>query len=116
MSQERIMRSFSSFHNLNSNLQLPCKPLILYPPKPPCSMPLFYSISYHLSFPCSCNDPPSLCNAATVYPPSHSDITGWTDGSVPGELGEGGVGIKIKCTKCLIAPSLLLDWILGHQL
>ena len=39
-------RFFSTSHNLVPNLQLPCKPLILCPPKPPWSMP--YSTSYQL--------------------------------------------------------------------
>ena len=72
-------------------------------------MPSSYSISYHLSSPCSRNDPPSLPNAAAVFHPStlpHSDITAWTDGSVPGRLGEGGAGIHIKCTKYLTTTSL----------
>ena len=37
---------------------------------------------------------------------SHSDIFAWTDGSVPGGLGQGGAGIHIKCTKCVTATSL----------
>ena len=37
---------------------------------------------------------------------SHSDISAWTDGSVPGGLGQGGAGIYIKCTKCVTATSL----------
>ena len=37
---------------------------------------------------------------------SHSDISAWTDGSVPGGLGQGGAGIHIKCTKCVTATSL----------
>ena len=37
---------------------------------------------------------------------SHSDISAWTDGSVPGGLGLGGAGIHIKCSKCVTATSL----------
>ena len=37
---------------------------------------------------------------------SHSDISAWTDGSVPGGLGQGGAGIHIKCSKCVTATSL----------
>ena len=53
--------------------------------------------------------PPSLCNtAATIHLStlSHSDISTWTDSSVPGGLGQGGAGIHIKCTKCVTATSL----------
>ena len=37
---------------------------------------------------------------------SHGDISAWTDGSVPGGLGQGGAGIHIKCRKCVTATSL----------
>ena len=53
--------------------------------------------------------PPSLRNnTATSHLSSlsHSDISAWTDGSVPGGLGQGGAGIHIKCTKCVTATSL----------
>ena len=53
--------------------------------------------------------PPSLCNtAATTHLStlSHSDISAWTDGSVPGGLGQCGAGIYIKCTKWVTATSL----------
>ena len=36
---------------------------------------------------------------------SHSDISAWTNGSVPGGLGQGGAGIHIKCTNCVTATS-----------
>ena len=110
-----ISRSFSSFHNLTPNLQLPCKPLIVCPPKPPWSTPS-YSISCQLSSPCSRNDPPSICNTTTVFHLStlpHSDITAWTDDLVPSRLGEGGTEIHIKCVS-LLPLSLLLGWV-WHQ-
>ena len=53
--------------------------------------------------------PPSLRNTAAtshLSTLSHSDISAWTDGSVPGGLGQGGAGIYIKCTKCVTATSL----------
>ena len=53
--------------------------------------------------------PPSLCNTTAtshLSSLSHSDISAWTDGSVPGRLGQGGAGIHIKCTKCVTATSL----------
>ena len=53
--------------------------------------------------------PPSLRNTAAtshLSTLSHSDISAWTDGSVPGGLGQGGAGIHIKCTKCITATSL----------
>ena len=53
--------------------------------------------------------PPSLRNTAAtshLSTLSHSDISAWTDGSVPGGLGQGGAGIHIKCTKCVTATSL----------
>ena len=44
----------------------------------------------------------------SIFP--HSDITAWTDGLVPGGLGEGGADFQIKCTgaKCLTAAPLFL--------
>ena len=53
--------------------------------------------------------PPSLRNTTAtshVSSLSHSDISSWTDGSVPGGLGQGGAGIHIKCSKCVTATSL----------
>ena len=53
--------------------------------------------------------PPSLRNtAATTHLSTltHSNISAWTDGSVPGGLGQGGAGIHIKGTKCVTATSL----------
>ena len=102
-------RSFSRSHNLTPNLHLTREPLILCPPKSPWSVPSSYTISLHLSSPCSRKDPPSLRNtAATTHLStlSHSDISAWTDGSVPGGLGQGGAGIHIKRTKCVTATSL----------
>ena len=49
------------------------------------------------------NLPSSTSHLSTL---SHSDISAWTDGSVPGGLGQGGAGIHIKCTKCVTATSL----------
>ena len=53
--------------------------------------------------------PPSLRNTTAtshLSTLSHSDISVWTDGSVPGGLGQGGAGIHIKCLKCVTATSL----------
>ena len=102
-------RSFSRSHNLTPNLHLTREPLIPCLPKPPWSAPSNYTISLHLSSPCSRKDPlPSQhCSYLShLFTLSHSDISAWTDGSVPGGLGQGGVGIHIKCTKCVIAISL----------
>ena len=46
-------RSFSRSHNLTPNLHLAREPLILCPPKPPWSTSSTYTISLHLSSPCS---------------------------------------------------------------
>ena len=46
-------RSFSRSHNLTPNLHLAREPLILCPLKPPWSTPSTYTISLHLSSPCS---------------------------------------------------------------
>ena len=51
-------RSFSRSHNLTPSLHLTREPLILCPPKPPWSAPSTYTISLHLSSPCSRKDPP----------------------------------------------------------
>ena len=102
-------RSFSRSHNLTPNLHLAREPLILCPPKPPWSTPSTYTISLHLSSPCSRKDPPSLRNTTAtshLSSLSHSDISVWTDGSVPGGLRQGSAGIHIKCTKCVTATSL----------
>ena len=53
--------------------------------------------------------PPSFRNTTAtshLSSLSHSDISAWTDGSVPDGLGQGGAGIHIKCTKCVTATSL----------
>ena len=97
-------RSFSRSHNLNPNLQCAREPLILCPTKPPLVYPSTYTISLHLSSPCSCKDPCPFAIHLSYL--SHSNITAWTDGSVPGGLGQGGAGIHIKCTKCVTAISL----------
>ena len=102
-------RSFSRSHNLTPNLHLAREPLILCPPKPPWFTPSTYTISLHLSSPCSRKDPPSLRNITTtshLSTLSHSDISVWTDGSVPSGLGQGGAGIHIKCSKCVTATPL----------
>ena len=104
-----ILQIFSRSHNLTPNLHLTREPLILCPPKLPWSALSNYTISLHLSSPCSRKDPASLRNiAATSHLStlSHSDISAWTDSSVPGGLGQGGAGIHIKCTKCVTATSL----------
>ena len=102
-------RSFSRSHNLTPNLHLSRKPLILCPPQPPWSTSSTYTISLHFSSPCSRKDLPSLRNTTAtshISSLSHSDISFWTDGSVPGGLGQGGAGIHIKCTKRVTATSL----------
>ena len=60
-------RSFSRSHNLTPNLHLTREPLILCPPKPPWSALSNYTISLHLSSPCSRKDPPPF--AALQLPP-----------------------------------------------
>ena len=60
-------RSFSQSHNLTPNLHLTREPLILCPPKPPWSAPSNYTISLHLSSPCSRKDPPPF--ATLQLPP-----------------------------------------------
>ena len=60
-------RSFSRSHNLTPNLHLTREPLILCPPKPPWSAPSNYTISLHLSSPCSRKDPPPF--ATLQLPP-----------------------------------------------
>ena len=102
-------RFFFRLHNLTPNLHLARESLILCPPKPPWSTPSTYTISLHLSSPCSHKDPLSLRNTTAIShlsTLSHSDISAWTDGLVPGGLGQGGAGIHIKCTKCVTATSL----------
>ena len=105
-------RSFSRSHNLTPNLHLTREPLILCPPNPPWSAPSSYTISFHLSSPCSRKDPSSLRNTAAATHLStlpHSNISAWTNGSVPGGLGQGGAGIHIKFTKCVTATSLFFS-------
>ena len=100
-------RSFSRSHNLTPNLHLTREPLILCPPKPPWSSPSNYTISLHLSSPCFHKDPPSLRNtAATTHLStlSHSDISAWTDGSVPGGLGQGGAGYTSSVQSVSLLP------------
>ena len=53
--------------------------------------------------------PPSLRNTTAtshLSSLSRSDITAWTDGSVPGGMGQVGAGIHINCSKCVTATSL----------
>ena len=105
-------RSFSHSHNLTPNLQLSRKPLILFLPKPPWSIPSSYSISHQLSSPCSHDDPPSFATSLllSIYPlyPTTTSLPGLIAGSWWAER-EGGAGIHIKCTKCLTATSLSLS-------
>ena len=61
-------RSFSISHNLIPNLHLTREPLILCPPKTPWSAPSTYTISLHLSSPCSRKDPPHF--ATPQLPPT----------------------------------------------
>ena len=60
-------RSSSRSHNLTPNLHLTRKPLILCPPKHPWSAPSSYTMSLHLSSPCSRKD--SLPFATPQLPP-----------------------------------------------
>ena len=64
-------RPFSRSHNLTPNLHLAREPLILCPPKPPWSIPSTYTISLHLSSPCSRKDPPPFTTPqlSAVIPP-----------------------------------------------
>ena len=94
-------RSFSRSHNLTPNLHLTREPLILCPPKPPWSAPSSYTISLHLSFPCSRKDPPPF--ATPQLPPIFPLYL--TAISLSG-LGQGGAGIHIKCIKCVTATTL----------
>ena len=90
-------------------LHLTGEPLIFCPSKSPWSTPSTYRISLHLSFPCSRNNSPFLCNTTVtshLSSLSQSNITAWNDGLVSGGLGQGGAGIHIKCTKCVTATSL----------
>ena len=100
-------RSFSRSHNLTPNLHLTREPLILCPPKPPWSAPSNYTISLHLSSPCSRKDPPSLRNTTAtshLSTLSHSDISAWTDGSVPGGLGQGVQGYTSSVQSVSLLP------------
>ena len=102
-------RSFSRSHNLTPNLHLTREPLILCPPKPPGLPHLITQSHSNLSSPCSRKDTPSLRNTAAtshLSTLSHSGISAWTDGSVPGGLGQDGAGIHNRCTKCVTATSL----------
>ena len=45
-------------------------------------------------------------NKLELTPTAAATNNNWTDGSVPGGLGQGGAGIHIKCTKCVTATSL----------
>ena len=96
-------RSSSRSHILTPNLHLSREPLILCLPKPP-GLPHLLTQLHSISHPHAlAKTPPSLCSTTAT---SHSDISAWTDGSVPGWLGQGGGGIHIKCTKCVTATSL----------
>ena len=63
--------SFSGSHNLTPNLHFTREPLILCPPKPPWSAPSNYTISLHLSSPCSRKDPPPFATLQ-LPPPFHT--------------------------------------------
>ena len=77
-------RFFFRSHNLTPNLHLTREPLILFPPKPP-GLPHLVTQSHSTSHPHAlAKTPPS--HLSTL---SHSDISAWTDGSVPGGLGQG---------------------------
>ena len=97
-------RSFFRSHNLTLNLHLTREPLILCPPNPP-GLPHLLTQFHSISHPHALAKTPLPYNT-TATSLSHSDITAWTDGSVPGGLRQGGAGIHIKCTKCVTATSL----------
>ena len=101
-------KSFSRSHNLTPNLHLAREPLILCPPNPPGLSHLLTQF-HSTSHPMLSQRPPSLRNTTAtshLSSLSHSDISAWTDGSVPGGLGQGGAGIRIKWSKCVTATSL----------
>ena len=112
-------RFFSRSHNLTPSLHLACEPLILCPPKPPWSTPSTYTISLHLSSPCSCKDPPPFTTPQLppIFPPYLTAI------SLPGltvQTWWAGAGWcrdthqVYKVCHCYLP--LLLDWSLGYQL
>ena len=106
--KKSLWRSFFRSHNFTPNLHLVREPLILCPPKPPGLHHLLTQF-YFISHPHALAKTPSLRNTTPtshLSSPFHSDISAWTDGSVPGGLGQGGAGIHIKCTKCVTATSL----------
>ena len=112
-------RSFSRSHNLTPNLHLTREPLILCPPKPPWSTPSSYTISLHLSSPCSRKDPPPF--ATLQLPPIFPFYL--TAISLPGltirylEAGAGRCRDTHQVYKvCHCYLALLLDWSLGYQL
>ena len=87
--KKRSWRSFSRSHNFTPNLHLSREPLILCPPNPP-GLPHLVTQSHSTSHSHALAKPPSLCNIAAttqLSTLSHSDISAWTDGSVPGGLG-----------------------------
>ena len=113
-------RSFSRSHNLTPNLHLTREPLILCPPKPPLSTPSTYTISLHLSSPCSRKDPPPFATPQLppIFPPYLTAISlpgltvrylaGW------GRVVQGYTHQVFKVCHCYLA--FLLDWSLGYQL
>ena len=112
-------RSFSRSHNLTPNLHLTREPLILCPPKSPWSTPSNYTISLHLSSPCSRKDPPSLRNTAAT---SHLSTLSQRYLCLDRRFGAWRVGTGwcrdthqvYKVCHCYLA--FLLDWSLGYQL
>ena len=112
-------RSFSRSHNLTPNLHLAGEPLIFCPPKPPWSTPSTYTISLHLSSPCSRKDPPPFDTTSTSHLSSlsHSDISAWTDGSVPADWGRVVQGYTSSVQSVSLLPrSPSPLWALGYQL
>ena len=106
--KKSLRRSFSRSYHLTPNLHLAREPL-----SSALLSPLVYPIYLHnftpSLIPMLLQRPPSLRNTAAtshLSSLSHSDISVWTDGSVPGGLGQGGAEIHIKCTKCVTATSL----------
>ena len=72
-------RSFSRSHNLTPNLHLSREPLILCPLKPPWSTLSTYTISLHLSSPCSRKDPPPFATPqlSPIFSPYLTGLTVW---------------------------------------
>ena len=109
-------RSFSRSHDLAPNLHLDRQPLIPCPPNPPWSTPSTYTISLHLSSPCSHKDPPSFATPQLppIFPPYLTAISlpGLTARYLAGWCRDTHQVFKV----CLCYLALLLEWSLGYHL